>query len=128
MTKTPPQPEERPKKDVAFVSYITAKIPSHPDTLRIDGKEKMKQFMSVLATRDNYCTSNIEGAKSILPMANEAIDSLLSQEKERWENELRENVEGLHTVFVADILQPNGGNYLLLKQAVLALISNKRKE
>lgn len=50
--------------------------------------DKMKQFMAVLATRDNYFTRSIGGTKSILPMAQEAISDLLVEEKREAQEEI----------------------------------------
>lgn len=55
--------------------------------------DKMKQFMSVLATRDNYVTRNIEGAKSILPMAQEAISDLLVAQSEEMKKKLEDTAK-----------------------------------
>lgn len=80
-TTTPPQSEERPKKDVAFVSYITAKIPSHPDTLR--------EIEEIL----DSCVHNYDGVD--VDEAAPKILSLIAQEKERWESELSKELEKL---------------------------------
>ena len=145
-TTTPPQSEERPKKDVAFVSYVTAKIPSHPDTLRENIKEILEQLRST-----TFVTADAQYRYD--PMTNKVVDRLLSliaQERERiddkwgkawaelventdketkelrerWENELREKVLALGSYMDRDSEYQDDGVY---RDEVLALISNRKE-
>lgn len=98
----------------------TTMEPSHPDTLRDQTVDSVINYV------EDWIGGNVndDGSDSMAytHMMRGQLDSLVAQERERWESELREKVEGLETI------SDGWNNGMVKRYQVLALISNKGKE
>ena len=116
--------------------YGQIEVPSHPDTLRTKIEEIVYDYSGIWVGKE----TRIERIMKVVAQEKERIDDEWGKAwaelventdketkelRERWENELREEVDSLLSMEFHGIVEPKD---FISKARVLTLISNKRKE